>query len=101
MKKDRVKRKYEKKEYKFNINIVILDLLLHNRKTPHGLIELSCKQWSRISHNSIFLDKICINFQDNGSKFITYESIDLGDGIKKKHEKGLSNKKQFTGNKYY
>ena len=90
---------------KRNINsiykTVTSDLLLHNRKTPHGLIELSCKLWSRISHNSIFLDKICINFQDNGSKFITYEYIDLGDGIKKNYEKGLSNKKQFTGNRYY
>ena len=67
--------------------------MLHNRKTPHGLIELSCKQWSRISHNSIILDKICIHVKVNGSKCITYESIDLGDGIKMNHEKVLSNKK--------
>ena len=71
---------------------MISDIFQHKSKTPQALVELTCKQWPQISHNSITLDKISVNVKDKVKKYINYDSMNSDNGIKIVHEKCVSNK---------
>ena len=49
---------------------MILKIFQHKSKTPHALVELTCKQWSQISKNAITLDKISVNIKEKGKSVL-------------------------------
>ena len=61
------------------------------RGSPHSLIELSSKQWSRLKSSSIFVNDMVVNDNQNKIRSVTYNDITVGNEVKLRKKRGISN----------
>ena len=63
--------------------------------SPHSLIELSCKQWTRIKSNSIYINDITIAESSSKIRSVSYGNIVLGDKFNLRKMVGINKGRKY------
>ena len=76
-------------------NNVLRDLENKEKGTPHTVIELSGRQWTRISNNSIVCEGLSDEITDKKHPVVSYDKVTIGSNISTIRRKFISNKKRL------